>query len=181
MQWYGWRIPIILVAMLVGLSFFFAVQWIYNRYNYQEPLARVLEADRAVQNFSIEREDGVYKITVQPKDIVDLGDTYRRLRKSIQKVLGRQPFTLEFKDNRDRELEKAFYYSQFALYEAQVRGNYREMVRYIEDRTASLGVEAIISLDEENIYVHMKHRDCHLYRVIPRRVVSSPENTGLTR
>ncbi|SHI44948.1 hypothetical protein [Desulfofundulus thermosubterraneus] len=181
MQWYGWRIPIILAALLVGLSFFFAVQWLYDRYNYQEPLSRVLEADGAVQTFSIEKQDGVFIITVRLKDTVDLGETYRRLKKSIQGVLGRHPFTLELKDNRDQELKKAFYYSQFALYEAQIRGNYREMVRYIEDRAASVGAETVISLDEENIYVHMKHRDRHLYAVIPRRAALNPEAAGAPR
>ncbi len=174
MQWHGWRIPVILAALLVGLSFFFAVQWLYNRYSYQEPLARVLQADEAVESFTIEKKDRIFKIAVKLKDTVDLGETYRRLKKSIQGVLGRQPFTLELQDNRDQELKKAYYYSQFALYEAQVRGNYREMVRYIEDRAAAAGVDAVISLDDENIYVHMKHLDRHLYEVIPRRAALNP-------
>ncbi|MDK2887210.1 MAG: hypothetical protein PWP72_87 [Thermoanaerobacter sp.] len=181
MQWYGWRVPVILAALVVGLSFFFAVQWLYNHYNYQEPLSRVLRAEEAIQSFSIEKRDGLFNITVQLKGTADLGETYRKLKKSIEDVLGRHPYTLEIRDNRDQELNNAYYYSQFALYEAQVRGNYREMVRYIEERAASVGAQANISLDDENIYVHMKHGEHHLYAVVPRRVNLNPETADSYR
>jgi hypothetical protein len=55
------------------------------------------------------------------------------------------------------------------------------MVRYIEERAASVGAQANISLDDENIYVHMKHREHHLYAVVPRRVNLNPETADSYR
>lgn len=171
MQWRGWRIPLVILAFVLGLLFLFGAQWLYNKYSYQEPLARVLKADAAVESYTIQKQGAVLNIEVQLKETPDLGTTYRRLRQSIQGVLDARPFTLKLKDNRDEELKKAYYYSQFALYEAQMWGNYREMIRFVEEEAAKVKASVSVSLDQDNIYLHMKHGNHYLYEVIPRKVL----------
>lgn len=168
MQWRGWRIPIVLLAFLSGFLLLGALQWLFTHFSYQEPLSRALRANEAVRSFTLQKQKGTFKIAVELKKVDDFPATYRELKNSVQEVLGRRPFILEIKDQRSEELEKAFYYSQFALYEAQVRGNYREMARFIEEQAALVGAKAVLSLDEENIYLYMERGEYYLYTVVPR-------------
>ncbi|MQL52871.1 hypothetical protein GFC01_11490 [Desulfofundulus thermobenzoicus] len=168
MQWHGWRIPVVLAALLAGLLILFGAQWLYNKYSFSQPLDRVLKADEAVESYTLEKNGAVLVIEARLREVPDLGAAYRRLRKSIQDVLGKRPFILKIKDRRDEELQRAFYNSQFALYEAQVRGNYREMIRSLENETAKAQVGVSVHLDQDNIYVQMKHGGSYLYEIIPR-------------
>jgi hypothetical protein len=103
----------------------------------------------------------------------NIGKTYRELDDSLKKVLGEKEYKIELVDNRDQQLENIYYHSQFAVYEAMARGNYREMEQYISRQAAGLGAQANVFMDQEAIYVQIKHGNYYLYEIIP---VKSPEN-----
>ncbi|OAT86691.1 hypothetical protein [Desulfotomaculum copahuensis] len=174
MQWHGWRIPVVLLAMLAGLGVFLGAQWLYNKYSYQEPLAGVLKQNPAVASFAVHRREPVLRVAVRLKPVNNLMDTYQGLQKSIRGVLGDKEFKLEIEDDRDSQLNEAYYYSQFAVYEAVARGNYREMADYIAAHAAKVGASARIFLDQDNIYLQMSHGRHYLYQVIPRTAKMPP-------
>ncbi|WP_027717539.1 hypothetical protein [Desulfovirgula thermocuniculi] len=168
MQWRGWRIPVVLLAFGAGFLLLGALQWAFNHFSYREPLERALRAHGAVESFTLQRQKGTFLVTVGLKKVEDFPSTYRELRDSLQEVLGRRPFVLEIRDKRDGELQKAYNRAHLALYEAQVRGNYREAARCVEEEAARVGARAALFLDEENMYLCMERGDHYLYAVVPR-------------
>jgi len=180
MQWHGWRIPVVLIALLVGLGVFLGAQWLYNRYSYQQPLNDVLRHNPAVASFTINQQEAVLRVTVRLKRVDNLMDAYRKLRRDIAGVLGGRDFRLEIRDDPDDRLQEAYYYSQFALYEAVDRGDYRDCAASIDAYARRAGVKDKIFLDENNIYLQLQDNGHYLYRVIPRRpaAASAPPAGG---
>lgn len=168
MQWRGWRIPMVLLAFGAGFLLLGALQWAFNHFNYREPLARTLKAHGAVESFSLQRQKGTFLVAVELKKVEDFPSTYRDIQNSLREVLGRRPFVLEIRDKRDAELQEAYNRAHLALYEAQVRGNYREAARYVEEEASRVGAKAALFLDEENMYLCMEHGSYYLYAVVPR-------------
>ncbi|MEW6424955.1 MAG: hypothetical protein AB1523_09475 [Bacillota bacterium] len=180
MQWHGLRIHIILLALVIGLGLFFGFRWLYNRFSLEEPLADALQASRAVQSFEIEKGRPVTRIVIRLAPTGNLKETYHNLYRQIQAVLGKQQFEIKLLDQRNDKLALVFYYSQFAIYEAIKRGNYREMIKFIEDEAAKAGATATVFLDQENIYVQLQDNGHYLYEIIPRRdpgLFISPEKS----
>ena len=169
MQWHGLRIPVILLALLIGLGVFFGVRWLYNKFSLEEPLAGALKANQDVQSFEIEKGRAVTRITVHLAPTPNLKETYRELHRQVQSVLGRQRFEIKIVDNRDEKLTRLFYAGQFAVYEAIKRGNYREMIKDLEAEAAKYGATAVVFLDQENVYLQLQNQEHYLYEIIPRR------------
>ena len=169
MPWRGFRIHVILLSLVVGLSVFFGIRWIYNKFGTDVPLAEALSVHKAVQSYTIDRKRPVVRVVIQLGPTADLKETYRDLFELVRSFLGNRPFELQIKDNRDDKLERAYYYAQFAVYEAIRLGNFREMVRFIEEEAAKEGAKATVSLDQENVYIQLEDNDHYLYEIIPLR------------
>lgn len=168
MQWHGFRIPIILLALVLGLAAFLGVQWLYNKYNYLQPLEDFLTSSPAVQTFEIEESGKVLTLTVELHETSNLANDYRELQREVGTVLGQRLFIIQLTDSRDQTLQEVFYDSQFAIYEALTRGNYREMAEHVKASASNVGAKATILLDQDYIYVHMEHKGRQLTEVIPR-------------
>lgn len=168
MQWHGFRIPIILLALFLGLTAFLGAQWLYNKYNYLQPLEDFLASSPAVQTFQVEESGKVLTLTVELHETDDLAADYRELQREVSTVLGQRPFVIQLADNRDQVLRQVYYRTQFAIYEALVRGNFREMADDIQVSAAEAGAKATIYLDQDYVYVHMEHNGRQLTEVIPR-------------
>lgn len=168
MQWHGFRIPIILLALVLGLSAFLGAQWLYNKYNYLQPLEDFLVSSPAVQTYEIEESGKVLTLTVELHETSNLAIDYRELQREVSAVLGKRPFVIQLADSRDQVLRQVFYDSQFSIYEALARGNFREMADYVKASATEVGAKATIYLDQDYIYVHMEHNGRQLTEVIPR-------------
>jgi len=166
MQWHGLRIHIILLALLVALGIFFGFRWLYDKFSFEEPLAAALKANKAVTAFEIEHNRPV-KILVHLTPTTNLKETYQELYQQAQSVLGNRQFILKLADNRDEKLKRVFYYGQFAVYEAIKRGNYLEMIKFIEEESRKLGVTSSVFIDQNNIYIQLQLDDHYLYEIIP--------------
>ncbi|MCL6639650.1 MAG: hypothetical protein K6T80_08250, partial [Firmicutes bacterium] len=127
MQWHGLKIPVIIAAMLAGMALIFAFQWTYQKFTCQEPLNAALKENEAVESYQIDDKSRVAKISVAFKYDADLMKAYNDTSREISRVLGRRPFVLSIQDSRDEALDKAWYRSQFAVYQALARGDYRDM------------------------------------------------------
>ena len=170
MSWRNLRIPVVLLVLLVSLAAFFGIRWLYNKYSVEEPLARYLESSRLVQSFEINRHRLVVQVTVNLAPTENLKDTYLEITQGIQVVLDGRPFELQLQDNRDEQLKRAFYYSQFAVYEAIKQGNYLEMMKFVDDQAKEVGAIAYVFLDQDRVYLQMKRNGHYLYEVISCRL-----------
>lgn len=167
MQWHGFRVPIVLVALVLGLGAFLGAQWLYNKYNYDQPLDSSLQKNPAVLSYAVDDRAPVVLVRLKLKEVENLGQAYREIENSLKQILGRREFQIKLEDNRDADLEKVYYYSQFAVYEAMARGNYREMEKYISDHAASAGAQARVFMDGGSIFIQISKNGHYLYEVIP--------------
>ncbi|HAU30777.1 MAG: hypothetical protein XD78_1534 [Desulfotomaculum sp. 46_296] len=168
MPWRGLRVPIILLVLVASLLVFWGARWLFNRFSIEQPLADFLKSQSYIQTFVIKRDGSLVQISVLLAPVENLKDTYGELNRGVRNILGGRLYELVLRDKRDVQLKNAFYYSQFAVYEAIMRGNYREMVDYVNKQAAERGATASVFVDQDRIYLQMRHDNNYLYEVIPR-------------
>ncbi|HZK17686.1 MAG TPA: hypothetical protein VFD15_00075, partial [Clostridia bacterium] len=56
----------------------------------------------------------------------------------------------------------------YIIYEAVARGNFNEMAERVTGESKSIGAEAKIFIDEENVYIHLSKDNSYLNSVVPR-------------
>ncbi len=172
-KWNGLSIPVVILSLIVGLLVFFGGQFIYNKYNYVNPLKNVIENKDYVQQYNIEKEDQNLNITVQFKDTaenLDFIEMYQDLSLNIENVLPKKQFAIEIKDNPDQDLKQIWRKSQFAVEEAIMCGNFTEMAAQIEKLAAENKIQADVYVDHNSIYVQFKKNDGHnLFKVVNRQ------------
>lgn len=178
MPWRGLRIPIILLVLVASLLVFWGARWLFNRFSIEQPLADFLKSQSYIQTFEIKRDGSLVQISVLLAPVESLKDTYGELDRGVRNILGGRLYKLVLQDKRDVQLKNAFYYSQFAVYEAVIRGNYREMVDYVNKQAAERGATASIFIDQDRIYLQMRHDKNYLYEVIPR-IINKTEQTAV--
>jgi len=177
MQWHGLKIPIVLLALVMGLTVLLGGQWAYNKYSFQEPLDRELGTLDSVADYSVNDDGKVLVVQLELNSPSNFMEEYQMIDNLIRRVVNKRAFRIELTDNRDSALEKAFYNSQFVIQEAIVRGNFRQMAAVVHESAEAVGGNAEVYVGPRNIYLHMKHGDHHLYEVISREMVpgvSSP-------
>lgn len=168
MQWNGLRVPVVVLALVVGLAAFWGAQWLYNRYNYERPLAKLLGENRDVVSFNINDQGPVLELEVKLGKVENLQEAYSGLYGSVQGVVGRRNFKIILKDDRDATLDGIYYHTRLAAFEALEKGNFLEMEDYISKRAAREGSSARVLLDQERLYIQVAHGSHYLYEIIPR-------------
>jgi len=168
MQWQGLKIPVIIFTLLAGLVVIFGVQWIYQKYSFQNPVNMILSSNESIESFQVNTEGKQTKITLAIKDDANLMQAYNELQKELALKMGRRPFYLVLKDSRDDSLQQLWYNSQFAVYQAIAQGSYRDMAEEINREAGSAGAEAKIYIDQKNIYIRLKKDGRTLDEVIAR-------------
>lgn len=177
MKWQGLKIPIIIVSLLAGMALFFAGQWLYQKYNYDEPLNYALNNNPSIDTFSVNNKGNLLLVDVNLKYDADLMQSYKDIRKTIADTIGNKNYKLVLGDTRDNDdvLKQVWYNSQYAVYEASFKGSFQDMVNTVNREAQSFGVEAIINVDPENIYLRLKHNGHNLDQVISLNI---NQNTG---
>lgn len=168
MQWKGLKLHVIIFSLLVGIALIFGAQRMYQRYNINGPINKVLSANEAVESFQVSSEAGTLLVSVNIKSDADLMIPCKEIRKDLERVMGRKSFIFVLGDDRDNTLEQVWYRCQYAVYEAQVRGSFMEMAEVIKREAIAGGAEAEVNIDQEYIYLRLKHQDHTLDEVIPR-------------
>jgi hypothetical protein len=169
MNWQGLKIPIIIVSLLAGMALFFAGQWVYQKYGFNDPLNNALNSNQSIESFSISSDEPV-RVVVSFKPDADMMLSYKEVRKELNAFMGSKDFQLILTDSRDDVLSKAWYNSQYAVYEAALKGNFQDMAAAVNWEASTAGVDAIINVDHENIYVRLKHQGHTLDQVISLNV-----------
>lgn len=168
MQWHGFRIPIVLLALIVGLTVLLGGQWAYNKYNYQKPLEQALEEVDTVADYSINEDDGVLVIKLKLSNPDNLMEEYQKISNIVRRIVNERAFRIDLIDNPDSALQEAYYNSQFVIHEAIIRGNFREMADVVHNSAEAVRGRAKIYVGSRNIYLQMEHGNHYLYKVISR-------------
>ncbi len=170
MKWQGLKIPIIIVSLLAGMALFFAGQWLYQKYSFNDPLNYALNSNQSIESFSISNKGNVLQVNVTLKYDADMMLSYKELRKELTDAMGKKDFQLILGDNRNDVLRQVWYNSQYAVYEASFQGNFQDMAAMVNEEARASGVDAIINVDQENIYLRLKHEGHTLDQVIALNV-----------
>ena len=170
MKWQGLKVPIIIVSLLAGMALFFAGQWLYQKYNFNEPLNDALNSNQSIESFSVSNKGHALEVAVSLKYDTDMMVSYKELRKELTRALGEKNFQLILCDSRDDVLRQVWYNSQYAVYEAAFQGNFQDMATLVNKEARAAGADAIINVDQENIYLRLKHQGHTLDQVITLNV-----------
>ncbi len=179
MRWNGIRVPVVVLALVLGLAAFWGSQWLYGRLNYERPLARFLGENKYVAAYSINNRGPVMELEVKLGKVDNLQETYNSLQRSVQDIVGRRNFKIILKDERDKSLEDLHHYSRLAAFEAMERGNFLEMEEYISRRAAREGASAKILMDQDRLYIQLVRGSYYLYDIIPRNKMTGDILVGV--
>ncbi|MDD3654183.1 MAG: hypothetical protein PHO01_08385 [Desulfotomaculaceae bacterium] len=168
MQWKGLKVPVIIFSLLLGLVIIFGIQWVYQKYIFQNPINTVLAANEAIDSFQVNNQDGVVNISIAIKSDADLMQSYQAVQKDLSLLMGRRQYNIDLMDSRDDALQQLWYQSQFAVYQAIDQGSYQNMAYDINREAGLAGAEAKIYIDPKNVYIRLMKDGRTLDEVIVR-------------
>lgn len=174
MNFKGWRLQFIFLAAILSISLLTGGQWVYRHFSQEKPLSEFLKEEGAVRDVLVSRtaEGLEIKIFMGPVDNLQLA--YNRIDAEVRRVYGMQAVKLVLVDNPNAELEGLWRHSQYAVYEAAVRGNLTDMADSIERLAREAGIDGYaVNVDERNIYLQFNQGNDYLYQVIPRQIHGS--------
>lgn len=170
MQIKGLRIYVIVAAIIVTLAVLLTIQFIYQKYDVEQPLFKLYSQTKLVEKAPrLEQKGSVLVVMLDVKKTDNLRQAYRDLVNYTEQVMGNTKFTIEMKDNRTGELESAYYQSQFIIYEALTKGDFSRMAEVVQQNARKVGAESLVFIDNDNIYVEFIKGDNYLYEIISRK------------
>ncbi|MEG6615687.1 hypothetical protein V6C27_04500 [Peptococcaceae bacterium 1198_IL3148] len=172
MEWRGLRIPIIILALLIGLILFFGGQFLYNKYNIEKPLEELIMENKSVQQVTIDEKADITVIEIKLKDEgINSAELYQEIYFEASKVLKNQSFRISFVDNPDQQLYQLWQRSQYYIHQAIMQGNFPEMVDNIEKMATEAQVNAEVYVSGDNIFIQLfnEHTNKSLIRIVARQ------------
>ncbi|QGP93441.1 hypothetical protein MGLY_28490 [Neomoorella glycerini] len=170
MHFKGWRLQFVFLAALLTLGLLTGGQWAYRHYSQEKPLADTLKSDPAVQEATVIRTADGLEVRVILGPGADLPQAYRQVQETVHKLYGRQQVKLVIQDRRSPALESLWRESQFAVYEAAVRGNFTQMAATVDRLARQAGIDHYaINVDDNYIYLQFSQGQAYLYQVVPRQ------------
>lgn len=180
MQIKGLKIYAVIAAMAVTLAVLLTIQFIYQKYNVEQPLFKLYSQTKLVQGVKLEQNENKVKVILDVKKTDNLQQAYRELKGYTGQIMDGAEFTVELKDNRTKTLEDTYYQSQFVIYEALAKGDFTKMADVIQRNAEKAGAEARVFIDNDNIYIALFKGKNYLYEIIPRhRDVQEPMTDGM--
>ncbi len=169
MQIKGIRIYIVLAAVAVTLAILLTVQFFHQKYNVEQPLFKLYSQTKLVNDVKLEEKDNSVTVVLDVKETDNLRKAYQDLNEYTSEIMGNKNFTIQLKDKRSKVLEKAYYESQFIIYEAIAKGDFTRMAEVIEKNANKVGARSMVFVDEKNIYVEFLKDGSYLYEIVPRQ------------
>jgi len=167
----GWRLQFVILTALLSLVLLTGGHWVYRHYTQEKPLTSALIDETAAQEVEISKTATGMEIKVMLGPVGNLQQAYRQVEARIMEVYGQQPVKLVIQDRRSPALEGLWLESQYAIYEAAVKGNFTQMAATVDQlaRKASLDHYAV-NIDGKNIYLQFSQGQDYLYQVVPRQI-----------
>lgn len=170
MQIKGLRVYVVIAAVFVTLAVLLSVQFLYQKYDVEEPLFKLYSETKLVNKIPVIEEKGTsINVVLHVKKTDNLRQAYRELNSYTAEILGDTKYTMELRDNRDKALEEIYYQSQFVIYEALAKGDFTKMADVIQQNADKVGATAKVYIDNDNVYVEIFKGNNYLYEIIPRQ------------
>ena len=167
MTFRGWRIPVILAALLGTLAVLLTGTHLYRRQTEVNPLIRRSREVAGVTGASIRRTGGLVVVEVELAVVEDLRLTYRQLEAAALDLVPAGSLRLVLGDRRTPELKEAYHRVHHVIHEAAARGTYSQLVQ-VESMLREQGLEARLSVDDRLVYVQIHDGpEGYLYELVP--------------
>jgi hypothetical protein len=167
MEMKNFKWPFALLIFVLAFALIAGGIIIRQRNFINDPLLRRLNDIGEVKNAHLAKDGGIHTITVDLEDVSDFAALYIVIDEMAASVLGRGNYRIEFSDNRDETLIEAYSIAHLALYEAQRRGNFTEMAKYVKAIMESFNItEHHIAVDSDRIYFSAQNDEHYLYEVV---------------
>ncbi|WP_418789933.1 hypothetical protein [Phosphitispora sp. TUW77] len=164
----GIRVYVVVVVLAVTLGILLTIQYVYQKYNVEQPLFKIYSDTKLVDDVKIDNEGVVPTVTLNVRKTEDLKDVYLKLNSYTEEIFGHNQFQIELKDKRTKELSEIYYNSQYVIYEAMANGDFTKMAAEVQENARNNGAKARVFIDNANIYISFIKDDKYLYEVIPR-------------
>ena len=168
MQIKGVRVYVVIIVLAVTLGVLLTVQYVYQKYNVEQPLFKMYSDTELVDDVKLDNEGEVVTVNLSVRKTEDLKEAYLELKGYTEKILGHNQFHMELKDKRTNELSDAYYKSQYIIYEALAKGDFTEMAADVQKNARDAGAKARVFIDNDNVYISFIKDDKYLYEIIPR-------------
>ncbi|SFR01865.1 hypothetical protein [Desulfoscipio geothermicus] len=183
MRWQGFKIHVVIISLVVGLAAFMGAHWLYTSLNFQQPLQKQMDNNSLVASYKIVENGDRYKIIVslRNRENMNLMQSYRQIYDKVREIMGNRPFTIELVNRPNDRLNGVLNQGRFAIHEALVKGNFREMFDALHRYARRAGVESRVYIDDDYVYWQMRDGANYLYEVVPRGVSTGGGALGLER
>lgn len=162
----GFRIKIVLLVFIITLSLALGVQYLSYQKRVIEPIIRVFSEIDGVIQIETERQHSGIKL------IIALGDCDRfdQVMHNILSAAERfdSLLKIEIKDAASSRLEQIYHEMHYAIEQAVVIGDFREMAVVIEEIAQQNNIKYRITIDREYVYLQLHEADNYLYQLICR-------------
>lgn len=179
MQIKGLRIYIVIAAVAVTLAILLTIQFFHQKYQVEQPLFKLYSQTKLVNDVKLEEKENYVTVVLDVKETDNLMKAYQELTDYTREIMGDSEFTIKLKDKRSKTLEKAYYDSQFIIYEAIAKGDFTRMADVIKKNADVVGAQARVYIDEKNIYVQFLKDGEYLYEIVPRQQKSQDGLAGM--
>lgn len=161
----NWRLPHVILACFLSLALAYGGQYLYRHFIWERALKQSLQRIPEVQ--SVVLKDGRNTVEVELGATPDLKQTYMRVEDALQPFYRGQVPRIALRGRPSDELLKVWEESQFAVYEAAVRGTFTAMAQEVKRTSNAYGVDARLDMDGYRIYVALYKDPYFFYEVVP--------------
>lgn len=174
MQVGGFNVVKVLVICVVTLALLFGVQFLYNHFNYEKPVAETLDEINGIESYQFSSHGERNQLIIKLKKVPNLQDTYTAITGALVNIK-QSPVEIVIWDSPNDALQQFWYESQFVIYEGIQSGWFVDMKNKLEQLTrVHDGITARVFLDNRRVYFQASDGDYYLYKVIDRKLGGEP-------
>lgn len=132
------------------------------------PLQAVIENVPGVEKASIDRKDGVTRATVTLGRVGNLKQCYRSLTENIEDSRGKKPIEIIIAGPSTPALEKQYRKLELTIYQCLAQNAFVELEQKGKAQVREQGMEFLLQVDEDNLYITLVQDENRLFKVIGR-------------
>ena len=162
-------IIVILVSAAAGFGLFFGMNIFLVNRTVTKPLENSVRQVAGITSVRAVDSSGKLKLDVTLGQVLDFHETYSLLSRRINEIVGKRDYELNILDNRNQQLEEAYYVMHFDIEEAIATGGFSRMASALETKSKDFGLSGSrVFVDQQGVYLQIESGASYLYAVFPR-------------
>lgn len=164
----GYKIIIIITALLVTLGVFFFAEHYFFEYRVEKPLIEAISDLSEVEEVVISEQRDMMVVQIELGWVDNIKRSHKKIEEIIIDYTDNENFIIEINDNRNNDLEIAYNNMHYGLYEALITSEFTMLKEYVENQISSEedNIEYSLFVDKERIYLQLKKGDHYLYKIL---------------